>query len=123
MNKTIKNEFELMVPIKKYLERFVPTIIRTGKGFTCFCPFRKEATPNFNISPLEELAWCDECDRGGNIIEVAEELVKSGHKDAKKILSEMAMEEKECVKKEIKLEIKKFQLQIKTLKLQLKELK
>ena len=41
---------------------------RTGKNFSACCPFHKEKTPSFSVSPDKQFYYCFGCGAGGNAL-------------------------------------------------------
>jgi DNA primase len=41
---------------------------RTGKNYSGLCPFHKEKTPSFSVSPEKQIYYCFGCQEGGNAI-------------------------------------------------------
>jgi DNA primase len=52
--------------IVSYIARYV-SLKKTGKNFKGLCPFHKEKTPSFIISPDKQIYHCFGCGKGGNI--------------------------------------------------------
>ena len=46
----------------------LPDLKRAGSGFKALCPFHKEKTPSFNVSPQRQLFKCFGCGAGGDVI-------------------------------------------------------
>src|SRR5215475_6688287 len=40
---------------------------RAGVNFVALCPFHKEKTPSFNVSPHKQLFYCYGCHKGGDV--------------------------------------------------------
>ena len=41
---------------------------RRGRNLVALCPFHKEKTPSFSVSPDKQLFYCFGCGAGGNVI-------------------------------------------------------
>lgn len=39
---------------------------KTGKNYSACCPFHKEKTPSFTVSPDKQFYYCFGCGAGGN---------------------------------------------------------
>jgi len=42
---------------------------RSGSSYVGLCPFHKEKTPSFHVTPDRQLYYCFGCGTGGNIVE------------------------------------------------------
>ena len=52
--------------IASYIARYV-SLKQTGKNFKGLCPFHKEKTPSFIVSPEKQIFHCFGCGKGGNV--------------------------------------------------------
>jgi DNA primase len=52
--------------IVSYVSRYV-ALKRTGKNLKGLCPFHKEKTPSFTVSPEKQFYHCFGCGKGGNL--------------------------------------------------------
>ncbi len=55
------------VDIVDFISRYVK-LKKTGRNFVGLCPFHKEKTPSFTVSPEKQLFYCFGCHTGGNVI-------------------------------------------------------
>jgi DNA primase len=55
------------VIIQDVIKRYVPSLKKKGKNYTGLCPFHKEKTPSFSVSPEKQIFYCFGCHTGGNI--------------------------------------------------------
>lgn len=63
---------------------------RSGSSYVGLCPFHKEKTPSFHISPGEQLYYCFGCGAGGNVIGFIERIENLDYVEAVKLLAERA---------------------------------
>ena len=59
----IKNSNDIVDIISQYV-----TLKRSGRNFFGLCPFHKEKTPSFSVSPDKQIFHCFGCGAGGNVI-------------------------------------------------------
>jgi DNA primase len=53
--------------IEEIIKRYVPTLKKNGNNLTALCPFHKEKTPSFSVSPEKQIFYCFGCHAGGNV--------------------------------------------------------
>jgi len=53
--------------IEDIVKRYVPTLAKKGKNYVGLCPFHKEKTPSFTVSPDKQMFYCFGCHEGGNV--------------------------------------------------------
>jgi len=58
----VRARADIVEVISQYL-----TLKRSGSGFKALCPFHKEKTPSFNVSPERQIYHCFGCGEGGNV--------------------------------------------------------
>jgi len=63
---------------------------RRGKNFLGLCPFHKEKTPSFTVSPDKQMYHCFGCGKGGNIYTFVMEMEKVTFVEAVRSLAERA---------------------------------
>src|SRR5262249_16284776 len=63
---------------------------RAGANFTALCPFHKEKTPSFNVSPRLQTFHCFGCHKGGDVFTFVKEYENIGFMDAVRRLAERA---------------------------------
>lgn len=63
---------------------------RAGANFLGLCPFHKEKTPSFNVSPQKQLFYCYGCGVGGTVFTFLEKYENIGFLDAVRRLAERA---------------------------------
>ncbi len=57
------------VSIEKLIGKYVPDLKRAGSSYVCCCPFHKEKTPSFHVTPSKGLFHCFGCKESGNAID------------------------------------------------------
>ncbi len=55
------------VVIQDVIKRYVPSLKKKGKNYIGLCPFHKEKTPSFSVSPDKQIFYCFGCHTGGNV--------------------------------------------------------
>ncbi len=53
--------------IEEIIKRYVPALKKNGNNLTALCPFHKEKTPSFSVSPEKQIFYCFGCHTGGNV--------------------------------------------------------
>lgn len=53
--------------IEEIIARYIPTLKKKGQNYTGLCPFHKEKTPSFIVSPEKQIFHCFGCHEGGNV--------------------------------------------------------
>lgn len=63
---------------------------KSGSGYMCCCPFHREKTPSFHISPEKQLYHCFGCGAGGSAIQFVMAAENLDFPDALRFLAERA---------------------------------
>ncbi|HSH14558.1 MAG TPA: CHC2 zinc finger domain-containing protein, partial [Verrucomicrobiae bacterium] len=63
---------------------------RNGANFGALCPFHREKSPSFNVSPQRQSFHCFGCHKGGDVFTWVREYENLGFMDAVKRLAERA---------------------------------
>jgi DNA primase len=58
--------------IEEIIARYVPSLKKRGMNFVGLCPFHKEKTPSFIVSPDKQIYHCFGCHSGGNVFSFVE---------------------------------------------------
>lgn len=85
----LKERILQTIPIESYVSRFV-NLKKQGRYLVGLCPFHKEKTPSFTITPEKGIFYCFGCGKGGNLITFVMEKEKISFQDALKILASFA---------------------------------
>ena len=93
----IRTNNDIVDVISKYV-----TLKRSGRNFFGLCPFHKEKSPSFAVSPDKQIFHCFGCGAGGNVIHFISKIEGLDFKDTlellnrKKELLEAIIEYNEC---------------------------
>lgn len=81
----IKSKLDIVTLTSEYLE-----LKKSGRNFKALCPFHKESSPSFMISPQKQLAYCFGCQKGGDVFKFIMEIERLDFPEAVKYLAEKA---------------------------------
>ena len=81
----IKNSNDIVDIISQYV-----TLKRSGRNFFGVCPFHREKTPSFSVSPDKQIFHCFGCGAGGNVIHFISKIENVDFKESLEILAERA---------------------------------
>lgn len=81
----IKNSNDIVDVISKYVN-----LKRSGRNFFGLCPFHKEKSPSFSVSPDKQIFHCFGCGAGGNVIHFISKIENADFKEAIGILANRA---------------------------------
>lgn len=82
-------EIRKKLPIEDVVGEYV-TLKKSGRTFKGLCPFHKEKTPSFIVTPDKELAYCFGCHTGGDIFEFIQKVENVDFPESIKILARKA---------------------------------
>lgn len=80
-------EIKSRLSIEDLVAQYVP-LKKAGRSFKALCPFHKEKTPSFIVSPEKQIAYCFGCNRGGDIFKFVQEMEGVDFGGAIKLLAE-----------------------------------
>ena len=66
------------------------TLKRSGRNFLGLCPFHKEKTPSFSVSPDKQIFHCFGCGVGGNVVHFISKIENLNFKDSLEMLADKA---------------------------------
>ncbi len=75
------DEIQSSANLVSYISRYV-NLKQSGKNFKGLCPFHKEKTPSFIVSPEKQIYHCFGCGKGGNVIGFLMEMEKISYIEA-----------------------------------------
>ena len=81
----IRNSNDLVDIISQYV-----ILKRSGRNFFGLCPFHKEKTPSFSVSPDKQIFHCFGCGAGGNVIHFISKIENVDFKESLEILADRA---------------------------------
>ncbi|MBQ4493971.1 MAG: DNA primase, partial [Elusimicrobiaceae bacterium] len=67
MDNNIIEQIRQSVDLLELIKEYVPSVKRSGRTYKACCPFHREKTPSFSISPDKGLFYCFGCQAGGDI--------------------------------------------------------
>ena len=82
----IRQNTDLLDLIKEY----VPNVKRSGRTYKACCPFHREKTPSFSISPDKGLFYCFGCQAGGDIFDFLMRIENLSFNEAARKLAQRA---------------------------------
>lgn len=81
----IRNSNDIVDIISQYV-----ILKRSGRNFFGLCPFHKEKTPSFSVSPDKQIFHCFGCGTGGNVIHFISKIENVDFKESLEILADRA---------------------------------
>lgn len=83
------DQIKSRLSIEEVVSRYVQ-LKKSGSSFKALCPFHKEKTPSFIVSPQKQLAYCFGCHKGGDIFKFIQEIESVDFPEALQVLAEQA---------------------------------
>lgn len=81
----IKSKNDIVDIISEYV-----TLKRSGRNFFGLCPFHKEKSPSFSVSPDKQIFHCFGCGVGGDVIHFISKIENINYKEAIELLATRA---------------------------------
>ena len=81
----IKSSNDIVDIISQYV-----VLKRSGRNFLGLCPFHKEKTPSFSVSPDKQIFHCFGCGVGGDVITFINKIENLGYRESIEMLAEKA---------------------------------
>ena len=79
----IRNKNDIVDIISQYV-----TLKRSGRNFFGLCPFHKEKSPSFSVSPDKQIYKCFGCGEGGNVFHFVSKIENLSFKETIEVLAE-----------------------------------
>jgi len=89
ISKTVIEEIRQVSRIEEVVPRFVPSLKKRGQNYTGLCPFHKEKTPSFVVSPDKQIFHCFGCHAGGNVFSFISKIENLSFADSVRYLGRM----------------------------------
>lgn len=80
-------EIKSRITIEDIVSQYVQ-LKRVGRNFKGLCPFHKERTPSFYVSPERQMAYCFGCRKGGDIFSFVQEIEGLDFRGALELLAD-----------------------------------
>ena len=85
----LKEEIRSANDIVDVISQYV-TLKRSGRNFFGLCPFHKEKSPSFSVSPDRQYYHCFGCHKGGDVFNFVSEIERLSFKESLEFLAERA---------------------------------
>ena len=85
----LKEEIRSANDIVDVISQYV-TLKRSGRNFFGLCPFHKEKSPSFSVSPDRQYYHCFGCHKGGDVFNFISEVERISFKESLEFLAERA---------------------------------
>lgn len=84
---TFIDDLKRQADIVRVIQDYV-TLKKKGANWMACCPFHKEKTPSFSVSPAKEIFYCFGCHKGGSVFNFVMEMERVAFPDAIRIVAE-----------------------------------
>ena len=78
------------VRLEDIAARYVPSLKNKGKNYIGLCPFHKEKTPSFTVTPDKQIFYCFGCHAGGDVFAFISKIENIGFMESAKKLADIA---------------------------------
>ncbi|MCL1911182.1 MAG: DNA primase [Leptospirales bacterium] len=75
--------------IEEVAQKYIPSLVKKGRDFFGLCPFHKEKTPSFSVSPESQLFYCFGCHAGGNVFTLISKIEHVDFHESVRIVGDM----------------------------------
>lgn len=79
----LKRQADIVRVIQDYVQ-----LKKKGANWMACCPFHKEKTPSFSVSPVKEIFYCFGCHKGGSVFNFVMEIERVSFPEAIKLVAE-----------------------------------
>jgi DNA primase len=79
----LKRQADIVRVVQDYVQ-----LKKKGANWMACCPFHKEKTPSFSVSPTKEIFYCFGCHKGGDVFSFVKEIEGVGYGEAIKIVAD-----------------------------------
>ncbi|HPJ38824.1 MAG TPA: DNA primase [Spirochaetota bacterium] len=76
--------------IEEIVKNYVPTLQKRGRNYIGLCPFHKEKTPSFTVSPEKQIFYCFGCHTGGNVFSFISKMERLNFPESVRFLGNLA---------------------------------
>jgi DNA primase len=84
---TFIDDLKRQADIVRVIQDYV-TLKKKGASWMACCPFHKEKTPSFSVSPAKEIFYCFGCHKGGNVFSFVMEMERVSFPEAIKLVAD-----------------------------------
>lgn len=84
---TFIDDLRRQADIVRVVQDYV-TLKKKGANWMACCPFHKEKTPSFSVSPAKEIFYCFGCHKGGSVFNFVMEMERVSFPEAIKIVAD-----------------------------------
>ncbi len=79
----LKRQADIVRVVQDYVQ-----LKKKGANWMACCPFHKEKTPSFSVSPVKEIFYCFGCHKGGSVFDFVMEIERVPFPEALKIVAD-----------------------------------
>jgi DNA primase len=79
----LKRQADIVRVVQDYVQ-----LKKKGANWMACCPFHKEKTPSFSVSPAKEIFYCFGCHKGGSVFNFVMEIERVGFPEAIRIVAD-----------------------------------
>ena len=83
---TFIDDLRRQTDIVRIIQDYVP-LKKKGANWMACCPFHKEKTPSFSVSPAKEIFYCFGCHKGGSVFNFVMEIERVSFPESIKIIA------------------------------------
>jgi DNA primase len=84
---TFIDDLKRQADIVRVIQDYV-TLKKKGANWMACCPFHKEKTPSFSVSPAKEIFYCFGCHKGGTVFNFVMEMERVSFPEAIKLVAD-----------------------------------